>query len=135
MHFSEDDLRNALRRKDPGPAFTQKVMARVSQKEEVAADARSPKKLSAPGWTWRLRPALLGAVAAPVLLIVGGLGYRAYEYHQRQVAAQRLEEQKAREAEQKVILALRITHAKLNHIFKQVNESTTPEPKIRRQSL
>ncbi len=135
MHFSEDDLRNALRRKDPGPGFTQRVMARVSQKEEVAADARSTKKLPARGWTWRLRPALLGGVAALVLLIGGGLGYRAYQEHEKQLAARKLEEQQAREAEQKVILALRITHAKLNHIFKQVNESTAPEPKIRRQSL
>ncbi len=135
MHFSEDDLRNALRRKDPGPAFTQSVMARISQKQEAEADARSREKLPARGWTWRLRPALLGAVAALVLLIGGGLGYRAYEDRERQLAAQRLDEQKAREAGQKVILALRITHAKLNHIFKQVNESTAPEPKIRRQSL
>ena len=29
MQFSEDDLRSALQRKDPGPEFTQRVMARV----------------------------------------------------------------------------------------------------------
>ena len=31
MQFSEDDLRSALQRKDPGPDFTQRVMARVAQ--------------------------------------------------------------------------------------------------------
>ena len=31
MHFSEDDLREALKRKDPGEGFTQRVMARVNQ--------------------------------------------------------------------------------------------------------
>ena len=31
MHFSEDDLRDALKRKDPGEGFTQRVMARVEQ--------------------------------------------------------------------------------------------------------
>jgi hypothetical protein len=37
------------------------------------------------------------------------------------------------------MLALRITNAKLNHVFKRVNEPAAPEPgqepKIRRQSL
>ena len=31
MHFSEDELREALKRKDPGEGFTQRVMARVNQ--------------------------------------------------------------------------------------------------------
>jgi hypothetical protein len=47
--------------------------------------------------------------------------------------------EQAREAEQKTILALKITNAKLNHVFKRVNESinepAAQAPKIRRQSL
>jgi hypothetical protein len=47
--------------------------------------------------------------------------------------------EQAREAEQKTILALQIANAKLNHVFKRVNESinepAAQAPRIRRQSL
>jgi hypothetical protein len=136
MHFSEDDLRNALRRKDPGPGFSQRVMARVVQaKETQATEAASRpkprKRLSWRGWTWKLRPALIGAAVALVLAIGGGLGYLEYERVQSQ--------REAELAKQRVMLALKITNAKLNHVFKRVNESinepAAQEPKIRRQSL
>ena len=41
----------------------------------------------------------------------------------------------ARNAEQQAVRALRITSAKLNHVFQKVNGTPSPEPKIRRQSL
>jgi hypothetical protein len=134
MHFSEDDLRNALRRKDPGPGFTQRVMARVGQ-ADVADKAgprpQSRKRWSWNGWTWKLRPALIGAVGAVVLAIAGGLGYLQYE----QVQSRR----EAELAKRRVMLALKITNAKLNHVFKRVNDSinepAAQEPKIRRRSL
>jgi hypothetical protein len=136
MHFSEDDLRNALRRKDPGPGFTQRVMARVGQaKEAQAAQAASRpeprKRLSWQRWTWMPRPAWIGAVVALVLAIGAGLGYLQYERVQSQ--------REAELAKQQVMLALKITNAKLNHVFKRVHESinepAAEEPKIRRQSL
>ncbi len=130
MHFSEDDLKNALQRKDPGPGFTQRVMAGVSQGEEAkaATQAESRKRFAWRGWTWRLRPVLIGAVAAIALIIGGGLGYRQYERVQR-------EHQQAALAQQEMMRALRITSAKLNHVLKRVNEPQVEEPKIRRQSL
>ena len=39
MHFSEDDLREALKRKDPGEGFTQRTMARVNQAKVNQAQA------------------------------------------------------------------------------------------------
>lgn len=136
MPFSEDDLRQALQRKDPGPGFTQRVMARIVQTKETNSRTEQRKRLTWRGWTWKLRPALIGALAAVLLMIGGGLGYQEYERMQeKRLEAQKLEDKRAREAEQKVILALRITNAKLNHIFKRVNESAAPGPKIRRQSL
>lgn len=136
MPFSEDDLRQALQRKDPGPGFTQRVMARIVQTKETNSRTEQRKRLTWRGWTWKLRPALIGALAAVLLVIGGGLGYQEYErIQEKRLEAQKLEDRKAREAEEKVILALRITNAKLNHIFKRVNESGAPGPKIRRQSL
>ncbi len=136
MHFSEDDLRNALRRNDPGPGFTERVMARVSQ----AAESKAAKPGSRPepqkrgswrGWTWKLRPALIGAAGAVVLAIGGGLGYLQYERVQSQ--------REAELAKQQVMQALKITNAKLNHVLKRVNKSinepAAQEPQIRRQNL
>jgi hypothetical protein len=137
MHFSEDDLRKALRREDPGPAFTQRVMARINQQQEAKAKAaqREPKRFAWLRWL-AVRPAWSAAAAALVLLIGIGLGYWQYERVQEE---KRQEAAKAKEAERQVMLALRITNAKLNHVFKRVNEPAAPEPgqepKIRRQSL
>lgn len=115
MHFSEDDLRAALRREDPGEPFTERVMAYVIQHQaRVTAAPASGSRL---GELWRglwLRPALAGAVAA--MLIVGGLsGF----LHHRNV--QRRREGEA--AKQQVLLALRITNSKLNHVIQRVRTS------------
>jgi hypothetical protein len=133
MHFSEDDLRAALTRKDPGPEFTQRLMARVKQAEDKALATRPT-----PGWLdWlrplRLRPALAGALATVVVLAGGGLGYMRYvqleRQHQHDLAL-------AKAAEQQAILALRITNAKLNRVFQRVRDSQQQnEPKIRREKL
>ena len=115
MQFSEDDLRAALRRKDPGERFTERVMAHVAQPQARAAVS--------PGTGGRLgellhrlwlRPALTGAAA--VMLIVGG---SLSLLHNRNV--QRWREGEA--AKQQVLLALRITNEKLNHVMGRVKAS------------
>ncbi len=129
MHFSEDDLKKALRRTDPGPGFTQRVMARVSQGEDSKAAKRTEaaKRFAWRGWTWRLRPALIGAVAAILLMVGAGLGYLRY---------QRVQERRQAElARQEMMRALRIANAKLNHVLERVSEPQVEKPKIRRQSL
>ncbi|HEY6251663.1 MAG TPA: hypothetical protein VI685_17025 [Candidatus Angelobacter sp.] len=126
MHFSEDDLRRALRPKDPGEAFTQRVMARINQGEAMAA---------APGhvgffsrlWPPRLRPALAGALAAGVLVAGGWFGLAQYHHSQELARGER--------ARQQTILALRITNAKLNHVFERIKVSQTREVKVRREHL
>jgi len=131
MHFSEDDLRAALERKDPGADFTRRLMARVNQ-EANAPFVRPPRRWL--GWlSWlRLRPALAGALAAVLLISGGGLGYLRYQQlerqRQRDLAA-------AKAAEQQAILALRITNAKLNRVLQRVRESQQNGSKIRREKL
>ncbi len=131
MQFSEDDLRSALQRKDPGPEFTQRVMARLNQSE--ASSTSSDRKwwqrwFAGGGW----RPAL-----AAILLAIGAwMGIERYERYTEQVRNQKIQEQIiARQAEQQAIRALRITSAKLNHVFQKVNGSSSQEPRIRRQTL
>lgn len=129
MHFSEDDLKNALRRKDPGPDFTQRVMTQVSERGKKVPAETSRGWFA---WVGALRPRLtMTAVAAALAVAVASwVGYEKYQ-------EARMEQ--AREAEQRAIFALKITSAKLNHVLKRVNESinepAAQEPKIRRQSL
>jgi len=132
MHFSEDELRVVLTRKDPGPEFTERVMATVNQAEEKAPVARPAR-----GWLdWlrplRLRPALAGTLATVVVLAGGGLGYMRHVQLERQ---REHDLALAKAAEEQAILALRITNAKLNRVFQRVRESQQNEPKIRREKL
>lgn len=130
MQFSEDDLREALKRKDPGPGFTQRVMARVNQEQTNAATSRR----SVPGWwmrMWSWRPVLAGALAAVLLVAVAWIGYARYQ----QVEQQREETRKAKVAEQQVKLALRITNAKMSQVLQRVSAAQPRESNIRRQTL
>jgi len=127
MHFSEDDLRAALKRKDPGPEFTQRVMATLRDR------AKNSRLQHKPLLAWLLAfksgPAL-AVTALALLLVVGALvGYGSYREHLRQQA-------EARRAEQQAVLALRITSEKLNHVFKKVNGAPPPQDdRIRRERL
>lgn len=124
MHFSEDDLKAALQREDPGPDFTGRVLAEIARnRERVPASPR--RKFG--WWPFSFSPALAGALAAVVLVVGAWLGYARYEHRQEMARAEK--------ARQQAILALQITSAKLSHIFRRVNQQQAPQPKIRRQSL
>ncbi|MGH9571182.1 MAG: hypothetical protein ACRD4F_16165 [Candidatus Angelobacter sp.] len=131
MQFSEDDLRAALKRKDPGAGFAQRVMARISQKEvnqKETAHQDSPAPGRRPGW-WpvlRIWPALAGVLAVLLLMVGSWLGYRQY---------QSVQQARAQRAEQQAVLALRITSAKLNLVLQRVDQQQTSAPKVRRETL
>lgn len=117
MQFSEDDLRAALRRKDPGERFTERVMAHVAQPQARVATAQGTGNWLRLGELWRrlwMRPALAGAIAA-TLFVGGTLGL----LHYRNVQTRRQGEA----AKRQVLLALRITNVKLNHVIERVKTS------------
>lgn len=129
MHFSEDDLRDALRRKDPGSGFTQRVMARTRQADANAVKtttAAPPARRYPSLWRWLQSPAL---VTAAVLLLVAGswLGFRQYERVQRERAEAKVQQQ--------TILALRITAAKLTRVLERATYLPGRDPEVRRNSL
>jgi hypothetical protein len=142
MHFSEDDLREALKRKDPGEGFTQRVMARVEQ-AQAEGNTRPAKKPNGSllSW-WRLRPAMTFAVVALLLLGFAWVGFEYSEYRHEQIATkqrQQLEEarrqqEEAEHARDQAILALRIARSKLNHVLEQAQIPVTTDS-IRRQRL
>jgi hypothetical protein len=118
MHFSEDEVRHALRREDPGESFTKEVMARVALRQAQGAITPNPSERFRELWRGlRLRPALASALIA--ILVFGGL-LGLVEYR-------RVQEQRAGEAAKKqALLALRITNAKLNHVFERVKTAPSP---------
>lgn len=108
MDWLEQELKQALERKDPPPGFAERVTAAagrgIAPVPRPVANAPKrpavPKRLLMPRWL---------PVAAAVLLIAGGSA--AYREHQGRVAKER------------VMLAMRITAGKLNHIQAHVREA------------
>jgi hypothetical protein len=98
MASLEDELRSALQRREPSPDFTERVLARVS-----AAPVRRVSRVSQPWAPWA------AAIAAALLLTVGGLEYRHYE---------------GERAKNQVLLAVRIAGRKLNRAQKKVQMLT-----------
>lgn len=135
MPFSEDDLRNALRRKDPGPEFTRRVMARISQGDAERQAQNSKARFSWIQVLW-LRP--LPVFAALVLILLAGawIGYQSFQTHQWEAQVRKQQKERAEQrAKQETILALRITSEKLNHVFQKVNNAVPEDANIRRQRL
>jgi hypothetical protein len=87
----EDELRSALRRHEPSPDFTERVLARVS-----AAPVRRAPRLWVRG---------VAAIAAALLLAAGGLEYREY---------------RGERAKDQVLLAVRIAGSKLHKAQRKV---------------
>ena len=85
----EGELRSALRREEPPSRFAARVMARTG--------AQAPRRK---GW-------LTAAIAACLLLSMGGFEYRQYQ---------------GRKAKQELLLALEIASGKLNMAQKKVND-------------
>ena len=143
MHFSEDDLRKALKRKDPGEGFTQRVMARVNQakSEKKPMLAKTEKKTNGAFLSWWMhRPAWAVAVVVVLLLAFGIGGYQYSEYrHAEEMriarAKQQQLQQEAERARDQAILALEIARAKLNHVLQHAQLQAEPNDKIRRERL
>jgi uncharacterized protein HemX len=146
MHFSEDDLREALKRKDPGEGFTQRTLIRVNQARVNQASAEgtahpATKKVNGKFLTWWMqRPAWAMAVVAMLLLAFGIGGYQYSEYrHAEEMriarANQQQLQQEAERARDQAIMALEIARAKMNHVLQHAQLQAEPNDKIRRERL
>jgi len=140
MHFSEDDLREALKRKDPGEGFTQRVMARVNQAQPGNKTVLA-KKPNGAFLSWLThRPAWAMALAAMLLLAFGIGGYQYSEYrHAEEMriarARQQQLQQEAERARDQAIMALEIARAKMNHVLQHAQLQAEPTDKSRRERL
>jgi hypothetical protein len=107
MDWLEKELSQALERKEPSPDFARRVAARVAaqggaQRAAPLTIATSQRRVfTVPRWL---------PVAAAVLVIVGSSG-AAWRRHQGMVA------------KDQVMLAMRITAGKLNHVQAHMREA------------
>ena len=137
MPFSEDDLRHALRRKDPGPEFTRRVMERLNERDAKQKPSLQQKKRAILFWLPQMRFAPALGFALALLLVFGTwVGYQNYQQHQQALKVEQYQQKLAEErAKQETILALRISSEKLNHVVRKVNSALPPDVKIRRERL
>jgi hypothetical protein len=99
MNRLEDDLRSALRRREPPAGFADRVMARVP----VTMTRRRPSMV----WRW------VSAAAACLMLAAGVDSYRDYR--------------RGVEAKQQLMLALKITGQKLAVVQNKIHELNRSE--------
>jgi hypothetical protein len=139
MHFSEDELRAALKRKDPGEGFTQRVMARVHQQQAEGGKQPAPKTGPHFWAWWKLHLAWTAALAVALLFAFAFGGYEYSEYRHKedlrlaQENQQRLEE--AEKARDEAIQALEIARSKLNHVLERAQLPVENNDRIRRERL
>ncbi len=144
MSRMEEELKQALRREDPGPDFADRVLARIAALPAAAAPEAAPETVPQKADWWQklllffqalgqsfgqslsltpqLKLAMAGALACAVLVSV--VGIQRYRAHERALA-EAAEGQKAKE---QVMLAMRIASAKLNVAQKKVRETSDRQP-------
>lgn len=97
MKRLEEELRQALQRREPPPGFAERVLARARARQ---AERRHPRWW---GWRW------LAPVAAAAVVAVG--------LHMVQARRQRLEGEAAK---QQLLLALELTGSKLRYAEQRI---------------
>lgn len=143
MSRMEEELKQALRREDPGPDFADRVLARIAALPAAVPEATPETVPQKADWwqklllffqalgqsfgqslslTPQLKLAMAGALACAVL--VSAVGIQRYRAHERALA-EAAEGQKAKE---QVMLAMRIASAKLNVAQKKVRETSDRQP-------
>ena len=121
MNRFDEELKLALRREEPSPDFTDRVMARVTElqkrempREEAGWLRKLVEFFQPPQMKW----ATAGAMA--VLLVIAGFGL----HHRRESERKRLAEiAEGERAKEQVMLAMRIASAKLNAAREKVRET------------
>lgn len=132
MSKFDDELKMALRREEPSPDFTNRVMARIQLVGQTPARKPRAEVRKKMDWWQKLlvffqpqpmKWAVAGALAILLFAVTFGvIRYREHQIelcHQAEIAA----EAEGQRAKEQVMLAMRIASAKLNIAQKKVNET------------
>lgn len=132
MNRFDDELRLAMRREEPSPDFTARVMARVQSLDQSQAARNQQEKKRENNWRERLAgffrpPALKWAMTAATAIALIAVSFGVARHRQSRIESQRQAEIAARaegeRAKEQVMLAMRIASAKLNVAQKKVKEA------------
>ena len=118
MNYSDEELKSALRRREPPDRFAERVLARVAAETAVQSAAQRGFWLTfftQPLVRWSAVAALAGA------LIAGGIHYRDLQRERAEGEA----------AKQQLMLALRIAGSKLQLAKAKVNDINVNDGKDR----
>jgi len=125
MNRFDEELKLALRREEPAPDFTDRLMARVAElqkREKPGKEAGWLRRLAEFFQPTQMKWAMAGAMA--ILLVIAGFGV----HHRRESERKRLAEiAEGERAKEQVMLAMRIVSAKLKVAQKKVNEAAGHE--------
>jgi len=102
-NFTDDDLRKALRHREPPAGFAERTLTRVRRQDE----ARIPQAKSSPAGRWLAWAGF--ALAASITVAVGGVQFRAHQ-----------KEAQAKKAAQELTLAMRITSDALREVQNKI---------------
>ena len=125
MNRFDEELKLALRREEPSPDFTDRVMARVAElqrREKPGEEAGWLRRLAEFFQPPRMKWAMAGAMA--VVLLIAGFGVHRSRENERRRQAEIAEGERAKE---QLMLAMRIASAKLNIAQKKVYETARHE--------
>jgi hypothetical protein len=125
MNRFEDELKIALRREEPAPGFTDRVMARIAElqrQEKSREKSEWLRRLMEFFQPPRMKWAMAGAMAC--VLLIAGFGWRLSRENERRRLAEIAEGKRAKE---QVMLAMRIASAKLNVAQKKVYQTAGHE--------
>jgi hypothetical protein len=123
MNRFEEELKQALRREEPSPDFTDRVMARIARLPQTQEQEKEREHV---GWLKRLvaffePPAMKWAMAGAMACLLVFAGIAIHNARERRRAIEIAEGERAKE---QVMLAMRIASAKLNVAQKKVRESS-----------
>lgn len=124
MRPLDEELRSAMRRREPPPGFTGRVMARVEQlAEERARTSGRPAGARTAwrpfAWLGRQVSVSFGAVAAVASVVLLAVGFALWQQHRIEQ-----ERRQGEAARAQLIEALRVTSAKLNRVRSKVRSVT-----------
>jgi len=125
MNYFDDELKRALRREEPSPDFTDRLMRRLAElqkREKPTEKAEWMRRLTEFFRPTQMKWAMAGAMA--VLMVIAGFGVHYRRENERRRLAEIAEGERAKE---QVMLAMRIASAKLNFAQKKVRETAGHE--------
>ena len=125
MNHFDDELKRALRREEPSPDFTDRLMRRLAElqkREKPTEKAEWLRRLTEFFRPTQMKWAMAGAMA--VLMVIAGFGVHYRRENERRRLAEIAEGERAKE---QVMLAMRIASAKLNVAQKIVHKTASHE--------